>query len=143
MLLSICASSAGFVVLLLSFCASSAGFVLPQCSAWLSFQPVGNFDSKVSIGSYDYSTAHSCLRRILAFAEIREAIKNFDKSLVLGVGGFGMVYTGVLENGNVVAEYSVETRVPSKALPNSGQKSTCCQSSGTDIWLLSYATAKN
>ncbi|KAM1028649.1 hypothetical protein FF1_041211 [Malus domestica] len=112
MLLAICASSSGFVVLVLI----SAAFFLywrqihqrklrPKCSAWLSFPShAGNSDSKVSVGSYDYSTAHSPgLRRILAFKEIREATRNFDKSLVLGVGGFGMVYKGVLENGNVVA----------------------------------------
>lgn len=65
---------------------------------------LGNSDSKVSVGSFASSTAHSLsLGRVLAFSEIREATKNFDQRLVLGVGGFGKVYKGVLENGVVVA----------------------------------------
>lgn len=111
MLLAISSSAAGFVVLVLM----SAAFYLcwrkihqkklkPQCSAWMSLPShLGISDSKVSICSYD-STAHSLsLGRILAFSEVREATKNFDKTLVLGVGGFGKVYRGVLENGTVVA----------------------------------------
>ena len=75
-----------------------------QFSSWLSFPThVGISDSKVSIGS-SASTGHSLgLGRILSFSEIREATKNFDESLLLGVGGFGKVYRGVLENGVVVA----------------------------------------
>lgn len=75
-----------------------------QFSSWLSIPThLGISDSKVSIGS-SASTAHSLgLGRILAFSEIKEATKNFDEGLVLGVGGFGKVYRGVLENGTVVA----------------------------------------
>jgi len=35
----------------------------------------------------------------MPFSETREATKNLDESLVLGVSGFGKVYKGVLENG--------------------------------------------
>ncbi|XP_015876950.3 receptor-like protein kinase THESEUS 1 [Ziziphus jujuba] len=76
-----------------------------QCLSWIPVPTtqVRNLDSKVSIGS-STSTAHSLgLNRVLAFSEIREATKNFDESLVLGVGGFGRVYRGVLENGTLVA----------------------------------------
>lgn len=75
-----------------------------QFSSWLSFPThLGISDSKISIGS-SASTAQSLgLGRILSFSEIREATKNFDESLLLGVGGFGKVYSGVLENGTVVA----------------------------------------
>lgn len=75
-----------------------------QSSVWLPLAThVGNSDSKVSIGSFA-STAHSrSLSRVLAFSEVREATKNFDEHLVLGVGGFGKVYKAVLENGDVVA----------------------------------------
>jgi serine/threonine protein kinase len=70
-----------------------------ETAAW----HVGNSNSKVSVGSFA-STSHSLsLGRVLAFSEIREATKNFDQRLVLGVGGFGKVYKGVLENGVVVA----------------------------------------
>lgn len=75
-----------------------------QPAAWFPIPThVGNFDSKVSILSFG-STAHdSALGRVIAFSEIREATKNFDESLVIGVGGFGKVYKGVLENGVIVA----------------------------------------
>lgn len=109
--LAISSASAGFAVLVLI----SVAFFLylrriypkkpkRQCSSWLPVPTnVGNSDSKVSVGS-STSTAHSLgLNRILAFSEIREATKNFDESLVLGVGGFGKVYRGVLENETLVA----------------------------------------
>lgn len=74
------------------------------CFSWLPVPTlVGNSDSKVSVGS-SISAAHSLgLNRVLAFSEIREATKNFDESLVLGVGGFGKVNRGVLDNGTLVA----------------------------------------
>ncbi|XP_057979480.1 receptor-like protein kinase THESEUS 1 [Malania oleifera] len=75
-----------------------------QPSAWLSLPTqIGVSETKISTGSFA-STAQSLgLGRILAFLEIREATNNFDESLVLGVGGFGKVYRGVLDNGVVVA----------------------------------------
>lgn len=36
-------------------------------------------------------------------ADIRAATKNFDENLVIGVGGFGKVYRGSIENGTPVA----------------------------------------
>ncbi|KAK0587345.1 hypothetical protein LWI29_021317 [Acer saccharum] len=38
-----------------------------------------------------------------SFAEIEAATKNFDEALLLGVGGFGKVYSGEIEDGNKVA----------------------------------------
>ncbi|KAF6168534.1 hypothetical protein GIB67_015081 [Kingdonia uniflora] len=64
---------------------------------------MGSSESKISTGSLT-STLHSLgLGGVLMFFEVREATNNFDESLVLGVGGFGKVYRGVLENGVVVA----------------------------------------
>lgn len=63
----------------------------------------GNSETKISTGSYGSSVPSLGLGRVLAFSEIQEATKNFDENLVLGVGGFGKVYRGVLENSLVVA----------------------------------------
>uniref|UniRef100_A0A7C9FC83 Protein kinase domain-containing protein n=1 Tax=Opuntia streptacantha TaxID=393608 RepID=A0A7C9FC83_OPUST len=39
----------------------------------------------------------------IPFAAVQEATKNFDESLVIGIGGFGKVYKGVLGDGTKVA----------------------------------------
>ncbi|KAF7015911.1 unnamed protein product [Triticum aestivum] len=41
--------------------------------------------------------------RRFTIAEIRTATVNFDESLVIGVGGFGKVYKGIMEDGTRVA----------------------------------------
>ncbi|KAK9077335.1 hypothetical protein SSX86_005672 [Deinandra increscens subsp. villosa] len=61
--------------------------------------------SKTSLGSKK-SAFHSStmgLGRYLSFAELQEATKNWDANSVIGVGGFGNVYLGVLEDGTQVA----------------------------------------
>ncbi|XXG54829.1 hypothetical protein AAC387_Pa03g2612 [Persea americana] len=63
----------------------------------------GHSETKISTGSHGSSAPSLGLGRVLPFLEIQEATKNFNESLVLGVGGFGKVYRGVLENGLVVA----------------------------------------
>jgi hypothetical protein len=57
---------------------------------------------KSGTGSY-VSSAPLSLGRFFTFAEIQEATNNFDENLILGVGGFGKVYNGELEDGTKVA----------------------------------------
>ncbi|XP_057846554.1 receptor-like protein kinase THESEUS 1 [Cryptomeria japonica] len=63
---------------------------------------VSTISHKSGTGSY-VSSAQSNLGRYFTFAEIQEATNKFDESLLLGVGGFGKVYQGQLEDGTKVA----------------------------------------
>lgn len=49
------------------------------------------------------SLASSNLGRVFTFQEIMDSTNKFDESLLLGVGGFGKVYRGMLEDGTRVA----------------------------------------
>eukprot|EP01018_Ginkgo_biloba_P002543 Gb_21370 [translate_table: standard] len=63
---------------------------------------VSTASGKSGTGSY-VSSAPSSFCRHFTFAEIQEATKNFDESLLLGVGGFGKVYEGEIDGGTKVA----------------------------------------
>lgn len=39
----------------------------------------------------------------LALAELRIATSNFSQSNIIGEGGFGLVYKGLLQDGSIVA----------------------------------------
>ncbi|KAJ8754637.1 hypothetical protein K2173_010728 [Erythroxylum novogranatense] len=82
-----------------------------QGHPWLSLPLYGNSQTmtKMSTTSQKSATA-SCislassnLGRPFTFQEILDATNKFDESLLLGVGGFGRVYKGTLEDGTNVA----------------------------------------
>ncbi|KAI3874698.1 hypothetical protein MKX03_015175 [Papaver bracteatum] len=70
---------------------------------WLPLSLYGNSHTASSgktntTGSYA-SSLPSNLCRHFSFAEIKAATKNFDDTLILGVGGFGKVYRGEIDGG--------------------------------------------
>ncbi|XVE62800.1 hypothetical protein DITRI_Ditri06bG0149000 [Diplodiscus trichospermus] len=75
-------------------------------SSWL---PI--YGNSTTTGSKSYSNCNSThisalaqgLCRHFSVSEIRHATKNFDESNVIGVGGFGKVYKGVIDGSTKVA----------------------------------------
>ncbi|KAM3691761.1 hypothetical protein ACB098_08G036600 [Castanea mollissima] len=64
----------------------------------------GNSQSMVS--KYSNGTTLSAISNIgyrIPFVAVQEATNNFDESWVIGIGGFGKVYKGVLSDGTKVA----------------------------------------
>ncbi|XVE89905.1 hypothetical protein DITRI_Ditri20bG0033100 [Diplodiscus trichospermus] len=74
-------------------------------SSWLPLygnsQTTGSKDGKSN--STHLSTLAQGLSRHFSISEIKQATKNFDESNVIGVGGFGKVYKGVIDGGTKVA----------------------------------------
>ncbi|MED6204325.1 hypothetical protein PIB30_008142 [Stylosanthes scabra] len=77
-------------------------------SSWLLPVHAGDtsfMNGKTSVGSHK-SNFHSStmgLGRFFSLAELQEATKNFDSKEIIGVGGFGNVYLGVIDEGTKVA----------------------------------------
>ncbi|KAK8913782.1 Receptor-like protein kinase ANXUR1 [Platanthera zijinensis] len=77
----------------------------PGSSGWLPLY--GNShttESKSTISGKSCASSHlstmaACLCRHFSIAEIKQATKNFEESLVIGVGGFGKVYKGNIDGG--------------------------------------------
>ncbi|CAA3006914.1 receptor kinase THESEUS 1 [Olea europaea subsp. europaea] len=83
----------------------------PQGNTWLPQPLYGNSltMTKMSTRSQKSGTA-SCislassnLGRFFTFQEIMDATNKFDESFLLGIGGFGRVYKGTMEDGTRIA----------------------------------------
>ncbi|XVE93686.1 hypothetical protein REPUB_Repub01dG0215500 [Reevesia pubescens] len=76
-------------------------------SSWLLPLHAGDtsFLSKASVSSRKSNIYSSTLGlgRYFSLAELQEATKNFDSSAIIGVGGFGNVYIGAIDDGTKVA----------------------------------------
>ncbi|XP_030475177.2 probable receptor-like protein kinase At5g24010 [Syzygium oleosum] len=73
--------------------------------AWTQLRVYGGSSrSKMSVGTLNTSPGpNGYLSLRIPFADVQLATKNFDKNLIVGSGGFGMVYKGVLKDGTKVA----------------------------------------
>ncbi|MCL7050244.1 hypothetical protein MKW94_003566 [Papaver nudicaule] len=82
-----------------------------QSHPWLTLPLYGNSQTMTKGSTVSHksgtasciSLASSNLGRFFMFQEIIEATNKFDENLLLGVGGFGRVYKGTLEDGSNVA----------------------------------------
>lgn len=71
--------------------------------------------------SYPSFSQRPCNLRVFTFSELRNATRNFSRSLILGEGGFGSVYRGTiksLEDSNIKIEIAV------KQLSRKGQQAS-------------------
>ncbi|XP_059297592.1 receptor-like protein kinase HERK 1 [Lycium ferocissimum] len=73
--------------------------------SWVPFSTTGGMShtmgSKYSNGTTISATSNMSYR--IPFVALQEATKNFDESLVIGIGGFGKVFKGVLSDGTKIA----------------------------------------
>ncbi|CAJ1978132.1 unnamed protein product [Sphenostylis stenocarpa] len=75
-------------------------------SSWLLPLHAGDtsfMSSKNSMGKSNFFSSSMGLGRYFSLAELQEATKNFDSKNIIGVGGFGNVYLGVIDEGTQVA----------------------------------------
>ncbi|KAI3804800.1 hypothetical protein L1987_26612 [Smallanthus sonchifolius] len=107
-MVAVLGAAAVVVVLGLCYCcvvgrgSKKAGDLKPS---WFPPQFYGNSVTmtKTSVTASCISLASCNLRRNFSFQEILDATNKFDESLLLGVGGFGRVYKGTMEDGTRVA----------------------------------------
>ncbi|KAF6163202.1 hypothetical protein GIB67_025066 [Kingdonia uniflora] len=111
-----------FVIVLIALCYCCSvvcrSKATHQSHPWLPLSLYGNSQTitKGSMTSEKSGTASyvsltsSNLGRIFMFQEIMDATNKFDENSLLGVGGFGRVYKGMLEDGTYVAVKRGNTR---------------------------------
>ncbi|KAI9182114.1 hypothetical protein LWI28_022224 [Acer negundo] len=76
-------------------------------SSWLLPLHTGDASSFMSSKSGSHKSGFTSstlgLGRYFSFSELQEATNNFDSSAIIGVGGFGNVYLGTIDDGTEVA----------------------------------------
>ncbi|KAK1422309.1 hypothetical protein QVD17_25333 [Tagetes erecta] len=80
---------------------SFTSWFLPRNASYCSSLLSSKSKSKNAYSSVFFSKVG--LGRSFSFNELRDATKNFDESAVIGVGGFGKVYIGEIEEGKKLA----------------------------------------
>ncbi|KAJ4978315.1 hypothetical protein NE237_009095 [Protea cynaroides] len=74
--------------------------------SWVPFSLNGGGNTHSSVSKFSKGTITSATSELgfrFPFVALQEATNNFDESWVVGVGGFGKVYKGVLKDGTKVA----------------------------------------
>ncbi|CAL1404881.1 unnamed protein product [Linum trigynum] len=108
---------AGLMVLLACRCRKKKQMKNPrsrrtESSAWTTLRGVqGSSRSRMTELTITGSPAGNGYHNLrIPFAEVQSATNNFDKNLIIGMGGFGMVYKGVLKDANI--KVAVKRGVP-------------------------------
>ncbi|XVF53548.1 hypothetical protein PTKIN_Ptkin05aG0107700 [Pterospermum kingtungense] len=76
-----------------------------ESAGWTPLRVYGGSScSRMSEGTVATSPGHNGYHSLrIPFVDIQTATNNFDKNLIIGMGGFGMVYKGVLRDNTKVA----------------------------------------
>ncbi|KAL1542982.1 proline-rich receptor-like protein kinase PERK3 [Salvia divinorum] len=85
-----------FTVVILCFCVSRQGKHIEPFKETAKQRTVGTVSA---VGSLHHPTS----TRFLTYEELKEATNNFETTNILGEGGFGRVFKGVLSDGTAVA----------------------------------------
>ncbi|GMP78104.1 hypothetical protein CsSME_00034166 [Camellia sinensis var. sinensis] len=84
---------------------------------------------------------YESLSRFFSLADIQSATNNFDDQMVIGIGRFGKVYKGFIDNGSTTAAIKRLNPESNQGAVRFGLRSRCFPSSGTLILSLLLGTA--